>query len=216
MVLAPQHILWSPTTSRLMCVPFSNSGPITLLRACSWLGCFGAAVEISLNCGSVIAQFFDGRGGEQAASRGEGEGGRRDSRPPSRLGSGGAGPSLLASSPFVLQCCQSLDGRHHARRRAPVPLVLIILRNVKSTPWCYWQWIARRADDPGLPLHFVFIPLEIFGGCNDLVRDTLDNKVVPRTGAKWGRGRQHHSAWRCGGPPNVLGVGTLGRRLALA
>jgi NRAMP (natural resistance-associated macrophage protein)-like metal ion transporter len=59
MVLAPQHILVdSYAQAALMFVPVFKRWAITLFALALGVGCFGAAVEISLNVGYVCAQVF--------------------------------------------------------------------------------------------------------------------------------------------------------------
>jgi Mn2+/Fe2+ NRAMP family transporter len=59
MVLAPQHILVdSYEQAALMFVPAFKRWAITLFALALGVGCFGAAVEITLNAGYVFAQVF--------------------------------------------------------------------------------------------------------------------------------------------------------------
>jgi Mn2+/Fe2+ NRAMP family transporter len=59
MVLAPQHILVdSYEQAALMFVPVFKRWAITLFAFALGVGCFGAAVEITLNAGYVFAQVF--------------------------------------------------------------------------------------------------------------------------------------------------------------
>jgi Mn2+/Fe2+ NRAMP family transporter len=59
MVLGPQHILVdSFDQAALMFVPVFNGWAVTLFAAALGIGCFGAAVELTLNAGYLFAQFF--------------------------------------------------------------------------------------------------------------------------------------------------------------
>jgi Mn2+/Fe2+ NRAMP family transporter len=59
MVLGPQHILVdSYDQAALMFVPVFETWAIAVFAAALGIGCFGAAVELTLNSGYLFAQFF--------------------------------------------------------------------------------------------------------------------------------------------------------------
>jgi Mn2+/Fe2+ NRAMP family transporter len=59
MVLGPRHILPdSYEQAALMLVPVFHQWAVPLFAASLWIGCFGAAVELSLNAGYLFAQVF--------------------------------------------------------------------------------------------------------------------------------------------------------------